>query len=180
VFPTLKCLSGMVLETLNRDHRETTAAAPAARGALASSGGGQSSVASGRFGVGLPPASGSGPSNAAIRTGSSIQQMLATAPPAARPAPNPAPSSNVKPGATATPAGPATAKPAAKKSWSRKVDATPLEQTMIRARPKGAANRRVQIAETRRIPWVAIGLMALIALAAGVVLVTSGLVKLPS
>src|SRR5436190_6000039 len=27
VFPTLKCLSGMVLETLNRDHRETPAAA---------------------------------------------------------------------------------------------------------------------------------------------------------
>jgi signal recognition particle receptor subunit beta len=183
VFPTLKCLSGMVLETLNRDHRETTAAAPAARGALAAGGGGQSAVASGRFGIGLPPAPGTGPSNSVIRTGSSIAQMLATAPPPSRPAPTPAPAAGpgagtVGGGNSGKPATKHSARPA-QRAHGRKVDATPLEPP-IKARPKGAATRRVQISEERRIPWVGIGLAALIALAAGVVLVTMGLVKLPS
>jgi signal recognition particle receptor subunit beta len=185
VFPTLKCLSGMVLETLNRDHRETTAAAPAARGALASSsnaaaGGGHSAVASGRFGVGLPS---SGPTNSAIRTGSSIAQMLATAPPSPRTAAAPAASTAAPAPTAARPAGAGGTKAApvraAQKSWGRKIDATPLEPP-IRAKPKSAGARRVQIAEERKIPWVAIGLAALIALAAGVVLVTTGLVKLPA
>ena len=186
VFPTLKCLSGMVLETLNRDHRETTAAAPAARGALASSssvagGGGQAAGASGRFGVGLPPAAGSGPTNSAIRTGSSIAQMLATAPPT-RPAAAPAASAGGSAPAAGRPAAQGTAKSAPKatqKSWGRKIDATPLEPP-IKARPKAQGARRVQISEERRIPWVGIGLAVLIAVAAGVVLVTTGLVKLPA
>jgi mutual gliding-motility protein MglA len=184
VFPTLKCLSGMVLETLNRDHRETAAAAPAARGALAAGGGGPSAVASGRFGIGLPPAPGSGPTNSAIRTGSSIQQMLATAPPPTRAAAAPVPAASAGSGAGGgqSAGGGATARPVAKptqRNWGRKVDATPLEPP-IKARPKSAATRRVQISEERRIPWVAIGLAALIAVAAGVVLVAAGLVKLPS
>ena len=59
----------------------------------------------------------------------------------------------------------------------RKVDATPLEPT-IRARPTPASGpRKVQIAETKSFPWVAVSLAALIAVAVGVVLVYSG--KLP-
>ena len=65
------------------------------------------------------------------------------------------------------------------RSWGRKIDATSLEQP-IKVRPKQAAARRVQISEERRIPWVAIGLAALIAVAAGVVLVAAGIVKLPA
>src|SRR5436190_4658534 len=65
VFPTLKCLSGMVLETLNRDHRETTSAAPAVRtqtGAVAAAGGPATAVAAAPVGAKFAGAAGAGAS----------------------------------------------------------------------------------------------------------------------
>ena len=68
------------------------------------------------------------------------------------------------------------------KGWvaPRKVDATPLDQNINAkptAGPQGA--RKVQISEKKHFPWLAVGLLGLIALAAGVVLVYTGVVKFP-
>jgi signal recognition particle receptor subunit beta len=176
VFPTLKCLSGMVLETLNRDHRETTASAPAQRSAQASGG----SAAASSTAVAAPASSGAKfggnavpMGNPAIRTGSTLDQMMNTAAPAPRAAPVPAPAAPTKGTGAAGQSG---------KNWQapRKVDASPLDQT-VRTRPQNqaAGPRKVQIAEDKGFPWVAVGLAALIAVAAGVVLVYTGVVELP-
>src|SRR6185436_10431124 len=73
VFPTLKCLSGMVLETLNRDHRETAASTPAARPAPVMAGTTTQSIpsanASQRFTGGSAHASATQSLNPNIRTG---------------------------------------------------------------------------------------------------------------
>jgi signal recognition particle receptor subunit beta len=182
VFPTLKCLSGMVLETLNRDHRETAATAPVARSAQAAGSSSATAVVpatqSGRFGAGAHQ--GAGSSNPNIRTGTTLEQMMASPAPS-RPAAAPA-----SRGAGAASPVPAAAQPkgAANQSgrWTppRKVDATPLDQTFSakpQSGPQGA--RRVQIAEKKHFPWLAVGLLGLIALAAGVVLVYTGVVKIP-
>jgi signal recognition particle receptor subunit beta len=176
VFPTLKCLSGMVLETLNRDHRETTSAAPVARGAQAAAGSASatavaSAPAATRF-AGAPTT----PPAANIRTGSTMDQMMAN-PPGRAAAAAPAPATpNKSAGGAPAPGGPG----ASGRNWQppRKVDATPLEQT-IRSPSAAAAPRRVQIAEEKSFPWVAVALGALIVVAAGVVLVTTGVVNLP-
>jgi signal recognition particle receptor subunit beta len=181
VFPTLKCLSGMVLETLNRDHRETTSPAAAPRpAAVGAASGSTTQPITGPVGMmkfsGGPPASASVAANPHVRSGKLMDQMTsATASqrittgggipgmPAAKPA-----------SATATQSG---------RNWqpTRKVDATPLEQT-IRAPGGSSAGspRRVQIAEPRSFPWLAVGLAALIVVAAGVVLVTTGVIQLHS
>jgi signal recognition particle receptor subunit beta len=185
VFPTLKCLSGMVLETLNRDHRETTAATSSARQTIAASAGSATGAAVATAGTKM---SGS-VSNPAIRTGSTLDQMMSTSPAPKAPAPKPAgpkpaspapKSSSPAPVPAAAPAKPAAANQTGK-GWQqpRKVDATPLEQT-IRARPQtNAGPRQVQIAEKKSFPWIAVGLAALIAVAAAVVLVYTGIVELP-
>ncbi len=187
VFPTLKCLSGMVLETLNRDHRETTAATSSARQTIAASAGAATgtAVASSTAGTKM---SGS-VSNPAIRTGSTLDQMMSNSPAPKTAAPrSAAPKSAAPAPKTSSPApspASAAAKPAAGnqtgKGWQqpRKVDATPLEQT-IRARPQTAGGpRQVQIAEKKSFPWIAVGLAGLIAVAAAVVLVYTGIVELP-
>ncbi len=178
VFPTLKCLSGMVLETLNRDHRETSAPAPrptpVPAGAVA-----QPMAATSAVGVKMttgasaPASARTTAANPNLRTGSVLEQMGASTaakrvtqgggvvPVAASKAPAPA-------------AGPASAR-----AWQppRKVDATPLEQN-FRAQGAAGAQRKVQIAEPRSFPWLAVGLGALILVAAGVVLVATGVVPL--
>jgi signal recognition particle receptor subunit beta len=175
VFPTLKCLSGMVLETLNRDHRETTSSAPATR---ASQAGGSPVPASASTAVATPqgqrfqggsvaPASGSN-----IRSGSTLDQMNS----------NPGPKSGGFASATGVPGaagkGPANA---SGRNWQppRKVDATPLEQTIRASGAPAGAPRRVQIAEKKSFPWIPVGLGALILVAAVVVAVQFNLVKLP-
>lgn len=174
VFPTLKCLSGMVLETLNRDHRETAAAStPAARPAQASaaSQGSQSTAVAAppsRF-TGMPTSS---PASPNIRTGSSLSQMVS----------NPAAKKDVSGPVNVGAAAGKSAAPASSggRNWQppRKVDATPLDQTIRTSSPGSMAPRRVQIAEEKRFPWVAAALGALIVLAAGVVLVTMGVINL--
>jgi signal recognition particle receptor subunit beta len=184
VFPTLKCLSGMVLETLNRDHRETTSSMPAARPSMSATGPISqpitAAIAGGKFAAAAhQPVSQS--VNPNIRTGSMLEQMAsaaATAPVAKRATSGggivpPTPGAN-------KPAGGGAAGPAGR-TWQpqRKVDATPLEQT-FRAQPASSgAPRRVQIAEPKRFPWLAVGLAALILVAAGVVLVTTGVLQMP-
>jgi signal recognition particle receptor subunit beta len=174
VFPTLKCLSGMVLETLNRDHRETAATAPVARGAQASAAAAApvavaSATASTRFTAGMhavTPAA-----NPNLRTGSALEQMMSSPPPA-----RPAPSSPVP----AVSGKNAAANQSGKWTPPRKVDATPLDQSFNakpQSGPQGA--RKVQIAEKKHFPWLAVTLLGLIALAAAVVLVYLGKVKLP-
>lgn len=168
VFPTLKCLSGMVLETLNRDHRETAAATSSQRSApvaLAAAAAPASASAGVKHG---PSASGS----SSIRTGSTLDQMMTTQPPAQRAPSAPVPAAPAKGGGAGQ----------SGKNWQapRKVDASPLDQT-VRTRPQNqnAGPRKVQIAEEKGFPWVAVGLAALIAVAAGVVLVYTGVVQLP-
>ena len=187
VFPTLKCLSGMVLETLNRDHRETASPTPAARPAqvAAASGGSATAVASPavtnpRFNSGMHQTTNPGP-----RGGAALEQLVTQAQGRAPGAPG-APA----PGRLVTGAPPSAAKsaPAAgapnHRGWqpARKVDATPLEPT-IRARPQAGAPgaRKVQIAEKKTFPWLAVGLAALIAVAGAIVFLYSGHsgIKLP-
>ena len=68
------------------------------------------------------------------------------------------------------------------RNWQpqRKVDATPLAQTIratVSAPAVGGAPRKVQIAEDKSFPWVAVGLGALILVAAAVVLATTGILN---
>ena len=193
VFPTLKCLSGMVLETLNRDHREQAAPQARAGASVAAAGGGSSGSASAA--VAAPPAPKSGgfaggvreaqaPSNPNIRSGSTYDQMSSNQQKAASRGPAPAPPGGAKPrgsSAKAAPAKPGSAN-ASGRGWQppRKVDATPLEQTNIRAStPSMAPQRRLNLPEEKRIPWAAIALVGLIVVAAGAILVTTGVVSLP-
>ena len=76
------------------------------------------------------------------------------------------------------------AAPGWQQSQSRRtVDASPLETATIRATPRPAATDRGQprlnIKEQKSVPWVAVGLGALIVLAIAVILTTTGLVSLP-
>jgi signal recognition particle receptor subunit beta len=179
VFPTLKCLSGMVLETLNRDHRETTSSTPVARPAAAAAGPVSQPVTAAVGATKFAAGGGAATQNAGakIRTGSMLEQMAGAATAAKRVTTG---GGIVPPAPGAKPAG---AGGAAGRTWQppRKVDATPLEQT-FRAQPgsTGGGPRKVQIAEKKRFPWLAVGLAALILVAAGVVLVTTGVLQLPS
>jgi len=174
VFPTLKCLSGMVLETMNRDHGETAATAPVARGAQAVAAAPApaavaSATASTRFTAGMhavTPAA-----NPNLRTGSTLEQMMNSPPPARAAQSSPVPAASGKN---------AAANQSGKWSPPRKVDATPLDQS-FNAKPQSGPGgaRKVQIAEKKHFPWLAVGLLGLIALAAAVVLVYLGKVKLP-
>jgi signal recognition particle receptor subunit beta len=181
VFPTLKCLSGMVLETLNRDHRETSSAAAPARVAQGAAGGSATAVAtpattSTRFSGGVAQAA-STAANPNLRSGSTMDQMMSNPP---KNGAAPAPAGKPNGGGTAAPA---PGSPGASgRNWQppRKVDATPLEQNIrTPGAAAAAAPRRVQIAEEKSFPWVAVALGALIVVAAGVVLVTTGVVNLP-
>jgi signal recognition particle receptor subunit beta len=180
VFPTLKCLSGMVLETLNRDHRETTSSTPVARPSMSATGPISQPVAASAGGAKFTGGGGQTATQSAnpnIRTGSMLEQMSASATVAKRATTG---GGVVPPAAGAKSAGGGAG--AAARTWQppRKVDATPLEQT-FRAQPASAGGpRKVQIAEHKRFPWLAVGLAALILVAAGVVLVTTGVLRLPS
>ena len=178
VFPTLKCLSGMVLETLNRDHRETSSsgAAPAQKSAQSAGGSGAPAAtavaappASTKFTGGVRETAAATSSNPHIRTGSTMDQMMSN--PASKNGAVTVPSPTGKPGASAPGGSPNG------RNWQppRKVDATPLEQTIRTQAPSPqGAPRKVQIAEAKRFPWIAVALAALIVVAAVVVLVSTG------
>lgn len=156
VFPTLKCLSGMVLETLNRDHRETPA--NASRPASASEGGAATAVAA-------PPATAAGRSSSVddpprpqLRSGSALEQ-LQQGPPSVQ---QQRPSSQSKTGGPVT--GPIS-KPVGGGGGGggfRKIEATPLQQN-IRTTPQSAhAPRKVELpGEKSKFPWIVVGLVVL-------------------
>ena len=170
VFPTLKCLSGLVLETLNRDERETAqparAAAPAAAAAAAPAARGRAGIQSGFANV-----------NAPTFQGGSAGTLAPSGPtPGA---------GGITPGGGFTPPDTGHAAPKGG-AWSpnRRVEASPLENTTIRATSgagatSSAANRRVSIQEPKEFPWAVVALSGLILLAIGVILVWLDVVKLP-
>ncbi|MCG3133212.1 MAG: hypothetical protein HMLKMBBP_00333 [Planctomycetes bacterium] len=179
VFPTLKCLSGMVLETLNRDHREAPAGAarPAAAAAGASSSGVPASSASATAVAPLPA---DAMPKARISKGGTIDELNAIATrqaaghagPQAQAIPqasHSAPSSQGAGGGSANQTG----------KWkspnTRKVDATPLPAQPAQ-RPAALPPRQVTLPVERSVPWVTIGLGALILAAVGAILFSTGLV----
>jgi mutual gliding-motility protein MglA len=189
VFPTLKCLSGLVLETLNRDERETpapaamsqtgsvpaavgaaapaTAAAPAApaRAAAAGISTGFANVNGPAFNGGQASTFGQGVS------GSQSGKMSASA--------SQSGSMSSSTAGGALPPGP---------SWTprKKIEATPLEAN-INATSSGSGGgsnpsalpRRVQINEPKEFPWALVAVGGLIIVAIAVILVTTGIVSLP-
>lgn len=180
VFPTLKALSGMVLETLNRDEKEQPA--PAARTAAPEAAPAKASIAtpSGRvFGGNGTIMTTPGVASGVIRRGASMAELN---PPGGGTAATSAPA----PGAPLQrPAGPPAGhgpRPTGGGGWNsnRKVEASPLQQS-IRTTPSAASSatgngpRQVQIQEHREFPWVAVGLGGLILAAVGVILWQTGL-----
>jgi mutual gliding-motility protein MglA len=163
VFPTLKCLSGMVLETLNRDHRETPASA--SRPAAAAEGGSATAVAA-------PPATSTGrvshgddPPRPQIRTGPAIDQLSSVTSSSQRAAQSPQKSSAPVPG-------PGSANQTGR---FRKVDATPLQQNIRTTQPSQHTQRRLELpGEKKQFPWVIVGLVVLIVGAAAAVLGSLG------
>jgi signal recognition particle receptor subunit beta len=179
VFPTLKCLSGMVLETLNRDHRETSASV--VRAAVPAPAPAQVPV---EVGAGAP-ATGFGPPRASTPADVPPRPALARGPatepfqPAgpARPAPRPA--SAGLPAGAAGGLPPASSAPSAgggsQQSRHRKVDATPLQQPIrSSAGPVPTGPRRVEIQGEKRFPWALVGLAVLIAGAAAAIVASLG------
>lgn len=170
VFPTLKCLSGLVLETLNRDERET--AAPAARSAPAVAAAAPASVSQSRGGI----QSGFANVNAPSFQGGAAGTMAAGGSP---------PSASVS--ATGGFAPPEQSRRGtAGGGWSpkRRVEASPLENTNMRATTSTNAassgpQRRVHIQEPKEFPWAVVALTGLIVIAIGVILVWLDFVKLP-
>lgn len=170
VFPTLKCLSGMVLETLNRDHREQPA--QSGRSAAAAAEGGSATA------VAAPPATGApsrpsshtdDPPRPHIQHGSVMNQVAAPAAPAQQ-RPQARPGGGAPPAAASQSGSPASSQA----GRFRKVDATPLQQN-IRTTPQGAqAPRRVEIAGESKFPWAVVGLVVLIAGAAVAILGSLG------
>jgi len=171
VFPTLKCLSGMVLETLNRDHREAPAAPRAAAtadvGMVGAGVGGHGHVgAVGRISnVGDPP-------RPHIRSGSSLDQLHSA------PTPPPvAPTSRSQIGRGSATGGPITAPGYSRDAARyRKVDAQPLQQTVRASAPASHVQRKVDLPSDRRFPWILVGLVVLIVGAAGLILGSLGLI----
>ncbi len=176
VFPTLKCLSGMVLETLNRDQREAPAApvaAAAPAGAAATTAG--FDVSGGGPRPGLPPRP-------------RMQQGFGAGGAAALPA---APAFSHTPGTSPiAPAGgppslgghrqpsPGAGGPPARQWQQTTVDATPLESPIrATAPPPHTGPRTIQIRKEQSFSWVAIGLAALIVVALGVILFATGIVQ---
>lgn len=163
VFPTLKCLSGMVLETLNRDHRD--AVVPAGRISVTSDGA-ATAVAS----VAVAAAPPSAPARPQLRTGAGVMDQVApaasaAAPPQARPP--------VRPGGGAPQ--PQGARPA--QGRTRKVDATPLQQPIRTTQSGPGAQRQVQLPKERKFPWLVVTLLVLIAGAAAAIVGSLGLLS---
>jgi hypothetical protein len=121
----------------------------------------------------MVPAAPAPTGGANIRTGNQLSQM-ASLPPSKKDTTGP-----VNLGGAA-PKGGAAPVPGGGRNWQppRKVDATPLDQTIRTSPSTSMSPRRVQIAEEKRFPWAAAALGALIVLAAGVVLVTMGVINL--
>ncbi|MCE9636508.1 MAG: GTPase domain-containing protein [Planctomycetes bacterium] len=173
VFPTLKCLSGMVLETLNRDHRETPAqsARPAAAAsvngatgtAVATPPAATSSTASSRSSISSP----GDPPRPHLRAGSGMEQITGAVGSANRP--------QVKSGPATSHAG-SPHNSANQTGRHRKVEATPLQQS-IRTTPQGAPaahGRKVELPAENKFPWIMVGLVVLIAGAAAAILGSLG------
>ncbi len=180
VFPTLKCLSGMVLETLNRDQREAPAssapreaAQPAAVSAPAAAAASPATpTISKGFNHVLGGDGGSGGAattrNPNIRKGSSIDQMQSI------------PTQRSGGGGVSRSGG----MPSGGSQWKparRGVDATPLENANVRSTNTSTSGgpRTIKIREEKQFPWIAVGLGALIIVAVGIIIATSGVVSLP-
>ena len=205
VFPTLKCLSGLVLETLNRDQREAPAAtagpgiAAAAPAATAPPQLQASAPASAprAFGGGAP-ASAPSPFAAAAGVGTAappaIQRSAVGGAPAAlgqtqsAPVTSPGLIGDTRPGGLPSGGGGGGLAGGGGggggliggggAGWKRKVEATPLESPIRATAPAQAGGpRTIQIRTQRTIPWVAVGLAVLIMVALGVIIVATGLVK---
>ncbi len=193
VFPTLKCLSGMVLETLNRDHRETPAAASSQRPAsqYASAHSSQVGVTS-AVATAAPPRHISSTGDAprpTISRGSTMDQLnqMGSARATGVPPSGGGSATISQTGALSGPVSSSTGgSPTASQSgrWNppRKVDATPLPPP---TKPMPGAPhaqhhqvRKVSLPTERSVPWAMIGLGALIVAAVGAILVSTGLVSL--
>lgn len=177
VFPTLKALSGMVLETLNRDEKEQPA--PAARKAEPAAAKPSVATPSGRVFGGngtLMNNPQPGVATGVIRRGASMAELGHTSGGAASPARPTTPSRPV--GSSPPSRGPGSGGG----GWNsnRKVEASPLQQS-IRTTPDastsstGGGPRRVQIQEPKSFPWVAVALGGLIVAAVGAILWQTGL-----
>jgi hypothetical protein len=185
VFPTLKCLSGMVLETLNRDHR--SAAAPAGKISVTSDGVAAPVPVAAAAAVAAPvpvaAAAAASPPRPQLRTGASaMDQVPPPAPAASRPQARPAAgTAQVRPGA-----GSAQIRPGGSiqqgnvpgrvtQNRMRKVEATPLQQT-IRTTPASStgSHRMVKLPPERKFPWLVVGLVILTVGAAAAVLGSLG------
>ncbi len=170
VFPTLKCLSGMVLETLNRDQREAPvgAAAPAASAGALTAG------------------SASPNKSSRIRSGAMFEQFAATPPTGGTAARSGGTGSfgspmggGGLPPSRSTPNRPSASAGMPQTQWKpprKPVDATPLNAV----RPStgsSSGSRKLQIREEKHFPWIAVALSALILIAIGVIVFATGLVK---
>lgn len=185
VFPTLKCLSGMVLETLNRDHRETPGGA--ARPAAAASAVGGSSASAASTAVAAPPADAM--PKARISKGGTIDELNAIATRQAAGHAAPQAQAISQPGGgygqggshaagTQAAGGGAGNQTGKWKPPARKIEATPLPQQPQQRSP-ALPPRQVSLPTERSVPWVTIGLGALILAAVGAILFSTGLVSLP-
>ena len=170
VFPTLKCLSGLVLETLNRDERETAPAPVAAQAAVPAQALAAASAptAAANMQTGFANVNAPGFQGGAAGT---IQPGMAPGG-----------------GGNFTPPAPGGGGQGSKSGWSpkRKIEASPLENTSIRATESSAnagtglsTQRRVRIQEPKEFPWAVVALAGLILIAIGVILVYTGMVELP-
>jgi signal recognition particle receptor subunit beta len=200
VFPTLKCLSGMVLETLNRDQREAPAPAPAAAAPMGAASPPPAAPAPATpavptFGAPTPapaptqapppmqPPQPARPSLQATGVGAGIAPPAqpfghpAAPPMRARP---PSPQPGMAPLGAQRPATTGMAPPAGGQ-WqqqSRNVDATPLESPIrAAAGPVHAGPRAIQVRKEKSFGWVAVVLAGLIVVAVAVILFATGIVK---
>ena len=171
VFPTLKCLSGMVLETLNRDQREAPVVAAPVAAATSAFG-----APGGPARPGQPPRprlnQGMGSSAGTLPASPALGQSAGVATPSPA-APSPMGSGYRPPSAGA--GGP----PANQWQPQRTVDASPLESP-IRATAgpaMGSGPRTIQIRKEKSLSWVAVGLAGLILVAIGIILFVTGFLQ---
>ena len=180
VFPTLKCLSGMVLETLNRDRRET----PAQSGRISATadGGSATAVAAPPITTTVPPRpspSSDDPPRPHLRTGSSLDQLgnpsssqtgagSGQRPQQQKPSPSSGPPSG--------PTGSQNQTGRFRKNDGRKIESSPLQQNIRTTQPTGAPQRKVELPTDKKFPWLMVGLVVMILGAAGAILKVLGVV----
>jgi len=179
VFPTLKCLSGMVLETLNRDHRD--APAQAGRVSVAAEGGAATAVAA-------PPATSAparpgrasdDPPRPSIRAGAKMEQVPGNANAGGQAGAPARPPVRAGGSAPQPPQGAAQGHGSqngriSNTGRTRKVDATPLQQTLRAGPSANGGQRKLTIPSEGKIPWLIVGLVVLTIGAAALLLGSLG------